>query len=910
MEDGYELTPLLAGEGGRLSSQGEGESSVAARDGDLVSNVEIWLKNLSLSKDLAMAAEKAVASLLGVKSASVNLDNKMNVVYNSRLIQEKEIVDAITNVGLSGMVTEKTGDGVGGTGDATVGARQELSMVTGRFRVGGLMCAACVNAVENILKKIPGVKEVNVALAIEEAEVKYDPNLCSGQELATAIEDAGFEGELLGTCERDKLVVNVEGMDSLLSEAAVERVLKSLKGIWDVQTDSMRERVEILYEPELVGLRTIVEAIEKEGGGGFRCTLPNPFARHAPDRSAEIQKIRMLLIWGALLTIPSYFLSMMCMRMMGPRYMLKAQTGHFISVDLIRLALITPVQFIVGKRFYVGAYRSLKHRSANMDVLVSLATNAAYFYSLIALIYGIFNPSFHGTTFFETSGMLITFILFGKYLEALAKGKTSEAIARLLQLAPTSAILLSIDSDGRAVGEREISAELVQRGDVLKILPGAKVPVDGLVIWGESFVNEAMITGESLPVYKAKGDEAIGGTVNTSGVMHMRATRVGRDTALVKILQLVEMAQMSKAPIQKYADYVSSMFVPAVVLLALLTWVKSIIFDKTGTLTEGHPMVTSVRVFGDINGSEFLKLVASAEAGSEHPLAKAVVAHAAATLSGCEDAEEVKQYAKWNFTDISWLFPAKEFKSLAGRGVCAVVDSKEVLIGNRQLMWDNKIEVCQVAQTFLREVENSASTGILVAADKQLVGAIGISDPLKPEAVEVIWELQRMGIHCMMVTGDNRQTAECIAKAGKVEAIKALQARGDVVAMVGDGVNDSPALVAADVGMAIGVGTDIAVEAADCVLMRNSLEDVITAIDLSRQTFRRIRLNFIWAMGYNIIGLPIAAGILYPSLRLRIPPWVAGAAMAFSSVSVVCSSLLLRRYQRPQIRTLRQVRVV
>ncbi|KAA8520821.1 hypothetical protein F0562_011494 [Nyssa sinensis] len=556
--------------------------------------------------------------------------------------------------------------------------------------------------------------------------------------------------------------------------------------------------------------------------------------------------------------------------------------------------------------------------------------------------------------------MLISFILLGKYLEVLAKGKTSEAIAKLMDLAPETATLLTLDNEGNVVHEEEIDSRFIQKNDVIKIIPGAKLASDGFVIWGQSHVNESMITGEAKPVAKRKGDAVIGGTVNQNGVLHIKATRVGSESALAQI-RLVESAQMAKAPVQKFADRVSNFFVPLVagkfnaypkswipssmdsfqlalqfgisvmviacpcaLVLATPTAVMvgtgvgasqgtlikggqalesahkvdCIVFDKTGTLTIGKAVVVNTRLLKNMVLREFYEPVAAAEVNSEHPLAKAIVEYA-------KKLREDEENPIWP--------EARNFESITGHGVRAVVRNKEIIVGNKNLMVDHNIDIPDDATEMLAETEGLAQTGILVSIDGELTGVLAISDPLKPGAREIISILKTMKVKSIMVTGDNWGTANSIAKEvgidnviaeakpeQKAEKVKELQASGYILAMVGDGINDSPALVAADVGMAIGAGTDIAIEAADIVLMKSNLEDVIVAIDLSRKTFSRIRLNYIWALGYNSLGIPIAAGVLFPSTGFWLPPWIAGAAMAASSVSVVCCSLLLKYYKRPK----------
>ncbi|RDX75283.1 Copper-transporting ATPase RAN1, partial [Mucuna pruriens] len=691
--------------------------------------------------------------------------------------------------------------------------------------------------------------------------------------------------------------------------------------------------------------------------------------------------------------IPLFFMGVICPHIPLMYSLLLWRCGPFLMGDWLKWALVSVIQFVIGKRFYVAAGRALRNGSTNMDVLVALGTTASYVYSVCALLYGALT-GFWSPTYFETSAMLITFVLLGKYLECLAKGKTSDAIKKLVELTPATALLVVKDKGGRTIEEREIDSLLIQPGDTLKVLPGSKIPADGIVTWGSSYVNESMVTGESIPVLKEVNASVIGGTINLHGILHIQATKVGSDTVLSQIISLVETAQMSKAPIQKFADYVASIFVPTVVVLSLLTllyvagalgaypeeWlpengnhfvfalmfsisvvviacpcalglatptavmvatgvganngvlikggdslemaqmVKYVIFDKTGTLTQGKATVTAAKVFAEMDRGEFLTLVASAEASSEHPLGRAILQYAhhfhffeeSSLTSGTKhDAEEFKS---------GWLYDVSDFSALPGRGVQCFIDGKRILVGNRKLLEENGINIATEVENFVVELEESAKTGILVAYDEVLTGVLGIADPLKREASVVIEGLKKMGVIPVMVTGDNWRTARAVAKevgiedvraevmpAGKADVVRSFQKEGGIVAMVGDGINDSPALAAADVGMAIGAGTDVAIEAANYVLMRDNLEDVITAIDLSRKTFSRIRLNYVFAMAYNVVAIPVAAGVLFPLLGIKLPPWVAGACMALSSVSVVCSSLLLRRYRKPRLTTILEI---
>ncbi|KAG0598266.1 hypothetical protein M758_12G059200 [Ceratodon purpureus] len=937
--------------------------------------------------------EKALGRLKGVESATVSfLQERGVIVCDSNLVSEDDIIEALDDLGYEAEIASSTPVlSLAAKADAPV------PTIIGQFRIIGMTSAACVNLLESVLTGLKGVVRATVDLITETGEVEYTPSLINREDIVRAIDDAGFEAQLMDSTLRDQIKFVVAGMFSVMDKSNVDSVLRSLAGVKEITIDPRTEKVEVMIDPEVVGLRALVESVE--ANGNYKVIIPNQYTNKSPENSDEVGHMYRLFLWSCLFGIPVVFIGVVWPRIMAMQLLLPVRFGPFLLSDWLKWALVTPVQFFLGRRFYIGAYKSLRRKSANMDVLVALGTTAAYVYSVCALFYGA-ATDMQLPTYFETSAMLITFVLLGKYLEVLAKGKTSEAIGKLLQLVPTHAVLLTLDSSGKVMSERHIDSQLIQRGDLLKVLPGAKVPADGVCALGKSHVNESMITGEAAPVAKGVGDSVIGGTVNSEhGVLHVRATRVGRDTALAQIVNLVETAQMSKAPIQKYADYIASIFVPIVVSLAALTFVcwyvagkvgaypdswlpadgnhfvlallfaisvtviacpcalglatptavmvatgigatngilikggdaleranrvQCVVFDKTGTLTKGKPSVThqTVKIFNKTPLAEFLTIVASAEAGSEHPLAKALADYAHNHLVFTEPLTP-RSADMPRTRDLSWMREALEFENIPGEGVRCTVGRVSVLVGNRKLMLTSGVSISDDVEGYLQQTEGRAGTGILVAFNGAIAGVVGISDPLKPEAALVVEALQRMGIRCVMVTGDNWGTAKSVANqvgidevfaevlpAGKADIIHNLQSDGTVVAMVGDGVNDSPALAASDLGIAIGAGTDIAIEAADYVLMRNSLEDVITAIDLSRKTFARIRLNYVFAMGYNVIAIPVAAGVLFPLSGLRLPPWAAGAAMAFSSVSVVCSSLWLRRYTRPRLTELLQVKI-
>ncbi|WZZ85982.1 hypothetical protein YC2023_114561 [Brassica napus] len=856
----------------------------------------------------------------------------------------------------------------------------ERSRQVCRIRINGMTCTSCSSTIESVLQSLNGVQRAHVALAIEEAEVHYDPTLLSYDKLLEEIENAGFEAVLISTGEDvSKIDLKIDGEFTDESMMMIEKSLEALPGVQSVEISHGSDKISVLYKPDVTGPRNFIRVIESTVFGHSGHIKATVFSEGGVGRESqkqeEIKQYYKSFLWSLVFTVPVFLTAMVFMYIPGIKHLLMYKVVNMLTIgEITRWLLATPVQFIIGWRFYVGSYRALRRGSANMDVLIALGTNAAYFYSLYTVLRAATSPDFKGVDFFETSAMLISFIILGKYLEIMAKGKTSQAIAKLMNLAPDTAILLAVDEEGSVTGEEEIDGRLIQKNDVIKIVPGAKVASDGYVIWGQSHVNESMITGEARPVAKRKGDTVIGGTLNENGVLHVKVTRVGSESALAQIVRLVESAQLAKAPVQKLADRISKFFVPLVIFLSFSTWlawflagklhwypeawipssmdsfelalqfgisvmviacpcalglatptavmvgtgvgasqgvlikggqalerahkVNCIVFDKTGTLTMGKPVVVKTKLLKNMVLREFYELVAATEVNSEHPLAKAIVEYG----KKFRDDEENPAWPE-----------AHGFVSITGNGVRATVNGKEIMVGNKNFMSGYKINITADAEELLAEAEGMAQTGILVSIDSELVGVLAVSDPVKPNAREAISILKSMNIKSIMVTGDNWGTANSIAREvgidsviaeakpeQKAEKVKELQAAGHVVAMVGDGVNDSPALVAADVGMAIGAGTDIAIEAADIVLMKSNLEDVITAIDLSRKTFSRIRLNYVWALGYNLMGIPIAAGVLFPSTRFRLPPWIAGAAMAASSVSVVCCSLLLKNYKRPK----------
>ncbi|SFF85156.1 Cu+-exporting ATPase [Planifilum fulgidum] len=782
------------------------------------------------------------------------------------------------------------------------------------MEIKGMTCAACASRIEKGLRRMAGVVDAQVNLARERASVVYDDDRLSPVEVADKIRDLGYD------VVTEKAELDIRGMTCAACARRIEKGLARLEGVIRADVNLATERGTVEYYPAALDVAEIVKKVKDLGYDA------SPRKDRANLREAEIRVQKRRFLIAAFLSAP---LLWSMLHMGGP---LSVLVPDLLMNGYVQWLLATPVQFYAGWPFYRGAYKNLKNGSANMDVLVALGTSAAYFYSLYLLLTG--GDAFY----FETSAIIITLILLGKLLEAVAKGRTSEAIQKLMGLRAKTAVVIR---DGR---EREIPVEEVEKGDLIRVRPGEKIPVDGVVVEGRSAVDESMLTGESIPVDKQPGDEVIGATINKHGTLTFRATKVGKETALAQIIRVVEEAQGAKAPIQRLADRISGVFVPVVVLIAIgtfLLWylaldpgnierailnltavlviacpcalglatptsimvgtgkgaevgilfkggqhvenahrIDTVVLDKTGTITKGEPEMTDVRPLGNRTEEELLRLAASAEKPSEHPLAQAIVR--GARERGIEPTA------------------AENFQAVPGKGIEAVVDGRRVLIGTRKWLEENGVDTA-AAETAMETLEEQGKTVMLVAADGKPAGWIAVADTVKPTSADAIRELKRMGLQVWMLTGDNERTARAIARqAGiehiraevmpgdKAEEVKRLQAEGRKVAMVGDGINDAPALAVADIGMAIGTGTDVAIETADVTLMRGDLRAIPAAIRLSRLTMRNIKQNLFWAFFYNAVGIPVAAaGYL--------APWLAAAAMAFSSVSVVSNSLRLKR---------------
>jgi Cu+-exporting ATPase len=790
----------------------------------------------------------------------------------------------------------------------------------------------CVKTIETTLKKIDGIENATVNLANENARVKYDPKRVSTKDIVKAIEDVGYGV----TSEKKEAIIGIGGMTCATCVVTVEKALKNLDGVYEATVNLASEKAKVVYDPSLLSTENLKYAIV---GVGYKFLgvegeeLKDTEKEAREEYIAELKKkvavgfgvgvLLLLLTFGGLIGLPVHL-------MPYPQWV------HFF--------ITTPTMYYVAKTIFVAAYRALRNSTLNMDVMYALGIGSAYSASVLST-FGILPPDY---VFYEAAVLLAAFLMLGRLLENLAKGRTSEAIRKLMGLKAKTAIVIR---DG---GEVEVPVDEVDVGDIVLVKPGSKIPVDGIVVEGESYVDESMITGEPIPNHKKPGDNVVGATINKNSVLKFKATKVGKDTLLFQIIKMVQDAISTKPPIQRLADRVVAYFIPVVLTVAIISFiywnyfgtvtgmdqtlfafiamisvvviacpcafglatptaltvgmgngaeqgilirngdalemprkVTTVLFDKTGTLTKGEPEVTDIKAVG-ISEEKLLAIAASAEKGSEHPLAQAIVSA-----------------AKERYLD---FVEPKKFEALTGKGITADVGGDSIAIGNRLLMKEIGCNVGDIEEE-LQKLENEAKTGIIVSVNGMCAGVIAVADPVKETSEVAIKALHKMGKKVAMITGDNKRTAEAITKKlgmdkvlaevlpqDKAREVKRLQDEGEIVAFIGDGINDAPALAQADVGIAIGSGTDVAIESGEIVLIKDDLRDVVAAMQLSDKTIFKVKTNLFWAMAYNSLLIPIAAGVLYPFTGIVFRPEWAAAAMAFSSVSVVTNSLLFKGY--------------
>ena len=809
-------------------------------------------------------------------------------------------------------------------------------MKSSSFKIDGMTCSACANRVERVVKKMNGVEEASVNFATETLLVKFDDAKIDAPKIEEAIVKAGYS---VRKDMRD-YTFKVEGMSCSACANRVERITKKIDGVESANVNFATEKLTVRVDAEKVRYSDIKLAVDK---AGFKLIKEEDQIKEVSKKKDESKILLNRFIFSLIFTVPLLIISMGHMVGM-PLPSIIDPMKNPLNFALIQLVLTIPVM-VAGYKFYKIGYKNLFKLSPNMDSLIAIGTSAAVAYGLFA-IYKILNGETHYAMhlYFESAVVILTLITLGKYLEAVSKGKTSEAIKKLMGLAPKTATIIK---NGKEVS---IPIEEVIVADIILVKPGEKLPVDGEIIEGSTSIDESMLTGESIPVEKNIGSTVIGASINKSGFIKYKATKVGKDTALAQIVKLVEEAQGTKAPIAKMADIIAAYFVPTVMALAIIAavgWliagestvfaltifisvlviacpcalglatptaimvgtgkgaengvlikggealettykIDTIVFDKTGTITEGKPKVTDI-ICNGIKEEEVLVLAASAEKGSEHPLGEAIV----------REAE-----------DRSLEFKSLEhFKAVPGHGIEVTIEGKDILLGNKKLMIENNINI-ESLHVESDRLATEGKTPMYIAINNKLSGIIAVADTVKENSKAAIEELKKMNVKVAMITGDNKKTAEAIAKSvgidivlaevlpeDKANEVKKLQKQNRKVAMVGDGINDAPALVQADVGIAIGSGTDVAIESADIVLMKSDLKDVVTAIRLSKATIKNIKENLFWAFGYNVLGIPVAMGVLHIFGGPLLNPMIAAAAMSFSSVSVLLNALRLKKFK-------------
>ncbi len=810
------------------------------------------------------------------------------------------------------------------------------------YNIEGMTCASCAQTVEKVVSKVPSVEEASVNLATEKLTVSFDENSANEEAVIKAVDDAGYQVVMPG----EHMQYDIDGMTCASCSQTIEKVINKLDGVQSASVNLATEKMVVDFNPSELSSNDIMEAVKNSGYSAKESLSQEAQADLDKEKKEKHIKKMWSRFWqSAVLTVPLLYIAMGEMVGLPIPEMIHPMV-YPERFALLQLALTIPV-LIIGRPFFIVGFRALFKGHPNMDSLVALGTSAAALYSLYGTIMVLLGDHhFAMNLYYESAAVILTLITLGKYFEAVSKGKTSEAIKKLMGLAPKTAIVIR---DGV---ETEISVDDVVLGDVIVVKPGDKIPVDGVIVSGTSAVDESMLTGESIPIEKKAGDKVIGASINKNGSFQFEATKVGKDTTLSQIIKLVEDAQGSKAPIAQLADKVSGVFVPIVIVLAILSgvvwyflgqesWVfaltitisvlviacpcalglatptaimvgtgkgaengvliksgdaletthkiETIVFDKTGTITEGKPVVTDILVTGSLSKDDFLLLAASAEKGSEHPLGEAIV------LAAEEKGMTFKEI--------------DHFVAIPGHGIEVEIEKETFILGNKKLMLEKQIDLLDFEEESNR-LAKEGKTPMYIANSHELLGIIAVADTIKESSVRAIEKLHRMGLEVAMLTGDNKRTAEAIAKQvgidrvlsevlpeDKANEVKKLQQEGKKVAMVGDGINDAPALAQADIGIAIGSGTDVAIESADIVLMRSNLMDVPTAIELSHATIKNIKENLFWAFLYNTLGIPVAMGLLYLFGGPLLNPMIAGAAMSFSSVSVLLNALRLKRFK-------------
>uniref|UniRef100_A0A8B9CLP4 Copper-transporting ATPase 1 n=1 Tax=Anser brachyrhynchus TaxID=132585 RepID=A0A8B9CLP4_9AVES len=977
--------------------------------------------------------EGVISQKAGVKSINVSLANSNGTIeYDPLQTSPEDLRSSIEDMGFDASLSGKTFKWLGSGTELPVGitqpspeeqlashrteptsklspnhaAKQEAKSVSKCYvQVTGMTCASCVANIERNLRREDGIHSILVALMAGKAEVRYNPAVIHPSAIAELIRELGFGATVMeNSGEGDGILdLVVRGMASASCVHKIESTLMKTNGVLYCSVALATNKAHIKYDPEIIGPRDVIQVIKVSF---MKATSLIKYevsfeALHTPQW-------RRAFFVSLAFCIPVMVMMIYMMAIHSSMFLERQLLPGLSVMNFLSFLLCVPVQMFGGWHFYIQAYKALKHKTANMDVLIVLATSIAFVYSFVILLVAMAEKAkVNPVTFFDTPPMLLAFISLGRWLEHVAKGKTSEALARLISLQATEATIVTLGPDNILLSEEQVDVELVQRGDIVKVVPGGKFPVDGRVIEGHSMVDESLITGEAMPVTKKPGNTVIAGSINQNGSLLISATHVGADTTLSQIVKLVEEAQTSKAPIQQFADKLSGYFVPFIVAVSVVTlfaWiiigfvdfeivekyfmgynksisaaeviirfafqasitvlciacpcslglatptavmvgtgvgaqngilikggeplemahkVKVVVFDKTGTITHGTPEVTRVKYLVESNWmphNKMLAIVGTAESNSEHPLGVAITKYCkkeldSETLGTCTDFQVVPGCGiSCKVTNIELegnLLVIYMMTRLVLPSATVTSQKYSVLIGNREWMNRNGLLVKNEVDKAMIEHERKGRTAVLTAIDGVLCGLIAIADTVKPEAELAVYTLKSMGLEVVLMTGDNSKTARSIASqvgiskvfaevlpSHKVAKVKQLQDEGKRVAMVGDGINDSPALAMANVGIAIGTGTDVAIEAADVVLIKDDLMDVVASIDLSRKTVKRIRINFVFALIYNLIGVPIAAGVFLP-IGLVLQPWMGSAAMAASSVSVVLSSLLLKMYQKP-----------